>query len=201
MTNSPTVNIAVEGDLDEAVLKKVLASISIEVASVYGRKGKDNLRENVPRYNQAARQGRWIILVDLDDDAECPPPFIALWLPTRNQNLQLRVAVRAVEAWLLADRDEIACFLRVSEQRIPLQPENEANPKITLMNVARRSRSKTIREDIVPSEGSTARQGPAYTSRLIEFTVKHWDPKTAATRSASLKRSLNSLSQWMAGKH
>ncbi len=201
MTNSPTVNIAVEGNLDEVVLKKVLISVGIEVGRSYGKRGKNYLKKNVPGYNQAAQYGRWVILVDLNNEAECPPPFISSWLPTRNQNLQLRVAVKAVEAWLLADRSQIALFLGVSEQIIPMQPESEENPKITLMNVARRSRSKTIREDIVPSEGSTARQGPAYTSRLIEFTTEYWNLKRAATRSESLKRSLNSLSQWMAGKH
>ena len=125
MTNSLGVNIAVEGELDEAVLTKVLTSVGIGVVNVYGKRGKNNLKENVPRYNQAAQHGRWVVLVDLNNDAECPPPFINSWLPARNKNLQLRVAVRAVEAWLLAERDEIARFLAVSKQRIPLYPENE----------------------------------------------------------------------------
>jgi hypothetical protein len=200
MTDRLSVNFAVEGDLDEAVLKKVLASIGIEVASVYGKQGKDNLRINIQRYNQAAHHGRWVILVDLNNDAECPPPFIDSWLPARNQNLQLRIAVRAVETWLLAQRNEIARFLSVPEQRIPMYPENEEKPKTTLINVARHSRSKTIREDIVPSEASTASQGPGYTTRMIEFTMKYWNPERAASNAPSLERSINSLFQWKVGK-
>jgi hypothetical protein len=201
MTNSLSVNIAVEGELDEAVLKKVLTSVGIEVANVYGKRGKNNLRENVPRYNQAAHYGRWVILVDLNNDAECPPPFINSWLPARNQNLQLRVAVRAVEAWLLAERDEMARFLAVAEKRIPLHPENEEKPKTALINVARHSRSRTIRADIVPSEISTASQGPGYTTRLIEFTVKYWNPERASFSATSLKRSINTLLQWKVNKY
>jgi hypothetical protein len=199
MTNSLSVNIAVEGELDEAVLKKVLASVGIGIANVYGKRGKNNLRENVSRFNQAAQYGKWVILVDLNNDAECPPPFINSWLPSRNQNLQLRVAVRAIEAWLLAERDEIARFLAVSKQRIPLYPENEEKPKRVLINIARRSRSKSIRTDIVPIDGSTAVQGPGYTTRLIEFTMKHWNPNRATSNAPSLKRSINSLLQWKMG--
>jgi len=198
MTNRLSVNIAVEGDLDEAVLKKVLTSVGIEVANVYGKRGKHNLKENVTRYNQAAHYGRWVVLVDLNNDAECPPPFIASWLPTRNPNLQLRIAVRAVEAWLLAERDEMARFLAVAEKRIPLLPENEEKPKTTLINVARHSRSRTTRTDIVPKDGSTAIQGPGYTTCLIEFVMKYWNPERAASNAPSLKRSLNTLFQWKA---
>lgn len=198
MSHSLPVNIAVEGDLDEVILKRILANIGIEVERVFGKKGKNNLKENVPRYNQAARFGRWVILVDLNTDAECPPPFVTSWLPARNQNLQLRIAVRAVEAWLLADRNEIARFLRVPVHRIPAQPENEVKPKATLISIARRSKNKRIREDIVPSEGSTARVGPAYVSRLSEFTEKYWNIKRAAYCAPSLKRSIDSLSGWSA---
>jgi len=196
MAGGLMVNIAVEGELDEVVLKKVLTSIDIKVANIYGKGGKDKLKENVYRYNQAPHHGRWVILVDLNNESECPPPFLNSWLPIRNQNLQLRVAVRAVEAWLLADRIEMARFLSVSEKQIPFHPESETNPKRTLINISRHSRSKMIREDIVPKEGSTARQGPAYTTRLIEFTMNYWKPERAAQYAPSLERSVRSLLHW-----
>ena len=118
MSDFQDVSIAVEGELDEAVLKKLLASLGIENSRVYGKKGKDHLRENVPRYNQAAQYGKWVVLVDLNNEAECPPLLSTSWLPTRLRNFQFRIAVRAVEAWLLADRKEIARFLRVSEKNM-----------------------------------------------------------------------------------
>ena len=198
MSRAVVVNIAVEGDLDEVVLTKLLTSVGIEVLHAYGKRGKDHLRKNVQGYNQAARHGRWVILVDLNDDAECPPPFVTSWLPNRNPNLQLRVAVRAVEAWLLAHREEMARFLGVPQPKVPLQPENEFNPKMTLINLARRSRSKTLRQDIVPRPGSASSQGPGYTSRLMEFTMRYWNPQRASNHAPSLKRCLNSLLQWKA---
>ncbi len=201
MTGNLTVDIAVEGDLDEAVLSKVLASVGIELRRVFGKRGKDQLRLNVRRYNKAAQHGAWVVLVDLNNDAECPPPFVASWLPHRNANLQLRVAVRAVEAWLLADQAEIARFLKVPELKVPRHPENEVNPKISLINLARRSRSKRLREDMAPRPDSAARQGPGYTSRLIEFAIRYWNPERAAKRAQSLARSLNSLLQWKAGRN
>jgi hypothetical protein len=200
MADGLSVNIAVEGDLDEAVLKKLLVSIKIEVGNVYGKHGKDALKQNVRRYNQAAQFGRWVILVDLNSDAECAPPFLDSWLPARNQNLQLRVAVRTVEAWLLADRDRMARFLSVPKYRIPLNPEEEEKPKLTMINIARQSRSETIRTDITPTRGSTARQGPGYTTRMIEFAVRYWSPEEAALNAPSLKRSINTLSQWRGEK-
>jgi len=199
MTDTLVVNIAVEGNLDEAVLKKLLASVGIEVAYVYGKRGKDHLRGNIKRYNQAAKHERWVVLVDLNNNAECPPPFIASWLPIRNSNLQLRIAVHAVEAWLLAERKEMARFLSVSEQHLPIHPEDEGKPKTTLINIARRSKSKAIRTDIVPTDGSTAIQGPGYTSCLIEFVMKCWNPQQAAFNAPSLERSINSLLHWKTG--
>jgi hypothetical protein len=190
------VNIAVEGDLDEMVLRKILGFLNIQVENVYGKKGKDNLRLNIGRFNKAAAIGKWVILIDLNQEAGCPPPIVSSWLPYRNSNLQLRVAVRAIESWLLADKSEIARFLKVSIARIPQFPENEINPKVTLINIARHSRSRNIREDIVPKIYSTAGQGPGYTSRLIEFSTLFWDPRRAAQNAPSLEKSLNSLLAW-----
>ena len=200
MSKKAIVNIAVEGDLDEVVLRGVLTSVDITVDNVYGKRGKNYLKENIRRYNQAAQYGDWVILVDLNNDAECPPPFIDSWLARRNPNLQLRIAVRAIESWLLADRKEIARFLRIPIQKVPILPENEANPKQSVINIARISKNKNLREDIVPPAKSTASQGPGYTSRLIEFTMNYWDPRRAALYAPSLKRSINSLSRWRIGE-
>lgn len=196
MTERPTANIAVEGELDQAVLTTLLSRAGIEVQHAYGKRGKDYLRRKIKGYSAAARHGLWVVLVDLNNEADCAPLLVRSWLPQPTATLQLRVAVRAVEAWLLADRDEMARFLRVSVALTPADPEGEMKPKLSLVNIARRSRNRGIREDIAPGHGSSAKQGPAYTSRLIEFTRRHWNPERAARRSASLKRSLVSLSRW-----
>jgi hypothetical protein len=35
------------------------------------------LLERLGGYNNAARFSPWLVLVDLDRDADCPPPFVA----------------------------------------------------------------------------------------------------------------------------
>jgi len=191
------VNIVVEGDLDEAVLKKIMGLLEIEVARVYGKKGKDYSKEKITGYNKAAEHSKWIVLVDLNNKFECAPILIKSYLPKPSFNLQFRVAVREVEAWLLADRESMAQFLKVSLDKIPSYPEEKDDPKMVLINIAQHSRSSSIREDIVPATGSTAKIGRAYNSRLTEFVINHWNPDHAADYAPSLKRALNRLSEWI----
>jgi hypothetical protein len=62
---------------------------------------------------------------------------------------------------------------------------------VALVNLARRSRVRAIRDDIVPH--LSARIGPAYNVRLSEFVVRSWRPRKAARYSESLARCLSSL--------
>jgi hypothetical protein len=107
-----------------------------------------------------------------------------------------RVAVRAVEAWLMADRKHLARFLAVNIARIPQNIEAVDHPKLTMVEIVRHSRRREIREDMVPRAGSGCVVGPAYTARLIEFVMSPkigWRPEVAAERSESLNRCLRCL--------
>lgn len=53
-----------------------------------------------------------------------------------------RIAVREVEAWLLADAEQAAGFLAVPLARIPAEPETLPDPKATLIALAGRSRKE-----------------------------------------------------------
>lgn len=139
----------------------------------YGQKGKDHLWQNVPRYNIAARQVPFVILADLDRE-ECPMALIERWLPGgRHGNLLVRIAVREVESWLLADRKSFADFLGVSEFKLPKDPDAYEDPKRLVVNLARDSRRRDIREDLVPLPGSTSRIGRNYIGRLGYFVDKY----------------------------
>jgi hypothetical protein len=169
---------------------------------VYGRNGKDHLKQRIANDNRAVRLSPWVVLVDLDHDAECAPPLRSAWLPTLSPYMCLRVAVRQVEAWLLADRERLAKFLSVSASNIPHNPEAVEHPKNTVVELARYSRRRDIREDMVPRPGSGRSVGPAYTSRLIEFVIgtsMGWRPEVAAQYSESLNRSLRCLRRIMVG--
>jgi hypothetical protein len=110
--------------------------------------------------------------------------------------------VRAVEAWLLADRERLAHFLGIQLSHVPTNPEAVDDPKRTVIELAERSRRRGIREDMVPRPGSGRTQGPAYTSRMIEFAMDEragWRPDVAGSSSASLCRCLRSIHQLVAG--
>lgn len=187
---------AIEGPIDEAVLRRLVQHVGATLGPVYGKNGKKQLQRQIHGYNQAARFTPWVVLVDLDHDADCAPPLKAAWLPNPAPYLCFRVAVREVEAWLLADRERLARFISVEVSHIPRTPEAVADAKQTLVNLARRSRRRAIREDMVPRPESGRQVGPAYTSRLIEFvedTQNGWRPDVAAAASESLSRCLRCI--------
>jgi hypothetical protein len=97
-----------------------------------------------------------------------------------------------LESWFLAD-DSMADFLRISGALLPRNPDTETNPKRTLVNLARRSRSARLRSDLVPEEESSGIVGKGYTPRMIEFIERHWRPNRAQHRSESLCRALAAI--------
>lgn len=106
----------------------------------------------------------------------------------RHANLLFRIAVREVESWLLADQVNLARFFGIAQSSIPARPDELPDPKQKLIDLARKSRNRRLREDIVPRKGSTAKQGPDYNVRLEEFVNGIWNPRTAAESSPSLHR-------------
>ena len=93
---------------------------------------------------------------------------------TRHSNLIFRVAVREVEAWLLADKVNLAGFLHVPERFFPGAPDEIADPKAALLNLARRSRLSDIKGSLLPKRGSTAHVGPGYNECLGGFVRNRW---------------------------
>jgi len=62
-----------------------------------------------------------------------------------------------------------------------------------MVNLARASRRRDIREDLVPRPEGGRQVGPAYSSRLIEFVSGRWRPEIAARRAESLRRAIACL--------
>ena len=92
------MSVAVEGPIDEAVARRVIEAAGAELGPVYGKNGKDQLLQRLNGYNAAARYAPWLVLVDLDQDADCAPPFRDAQLPTPAVSMCFRVAVHEVEA-------------------------------------------------------------------------------------------------------
>jgi hypothetical protein len=198
VTSPVTISAAVEGILDDAVFRRLMKDLGAIAGTVYGKHGKSFLLEKLHTYNQAAKFNPWVILVDLDHDQDCAPPFKESYLPNPAPLMCFRIAVREIESWLLADRERLANFLGVNIHRIPHNPEELDSPKSAVVDLARHSRRRDVRENMVPRTGSGRKIGPAYTSVLIEFAgdgKKGWRPHVAAKESDSLNRCLHRLAR------
>lgn len=189
------VNIAIEDELSEATLRQIFNHLQrgFWVGFAYRRGGFGYLRKTVRGWNLAAKGRPFVILTDLDQYA-CPQKLIDEWLPVpKHPNLLFRIAVREVESWLLADRNNIARFFGISVQRVPTNVDQLTDAKSVLVDLARKARSGDLRKAIVPKLGSTAKQGPDYNGCLVPFIRDMWDIEAAATNSPSLARTVERL--------
>lgn len=192
------VTVACEGIIDLAVLDRLLAEQDMHIAHSYVT-SKQQLDPKLRGYNAAASHSPWVVLRDLDQDAPCAPPLIARLLPSPSPLMRFRIAVRAVEAWLLADRQGISNALGIARNKIPAEPERLDDPKRELINLARQSRQTAIQQDLVPREGSGRRVGPGYTGFVIAFVQHRWDPVRASERAPSLARLRRRLAELAVG--
>ena len=196
MANSVVITGAVEGTLDEAVLIRLVKHAGATPGPIYGKMGKQALLQRLHGYNQAAQFNPWMVIVDLDADADCAPPFRQENLPQPANNMCFRIAVREIEAWLLADRERIAKWLSIARSLIPPDPDALPDPKNVVVTLARNSRRRAIKEDMVPRPGSGRSVGRAYTSQMIQFVsdqTEGWRPQIGANNSNSLARCLSCL--------
>jgi hypothetical protein len=190
------ISAAVEGDLDEAVVVRLAHHVGVDVGPVYGKRGKEALKARLLGYNRAAQYWSWLVLVDLDQEADCAPPLRQRLLPDPAPRMCFRIAVHAVEAWLLADRERLGRYLAVPPARLAANPETIANPKQFLVQLAARSRSREVKRDMVPTPESGRRVGPGYTGRLVQYVIdtqRGWRPEVAAGLCDSLGRTIRCL--------
>jgi hypothetical protein len=192
----PSVTVAVEGDIDAAVARRILTELGFPLGPIHGRQGKGQLDKGLRGYNNAARYAHWLVIRDLDQDAECAPGLVKRLMPASSAYMCLRVAVRQIEAWLLADRSGIAAWLQVPLEIVPEDPETLRDAKAAVVQLAQRSRNRRLREDVVPAPNTSAKVGPGYTARIIEFATNVWRPRVAAEVCESLAGCLKAVERW-----
>jgi len=188
------LNIAVEGMIDGVAAARLARLAGFDSFLVHGRAGKTRLDGRVRAYNQAARLGPWFVLRDLDHDATCGAELSLRLLPSRERLMCLRVVVREIESWMLADRPGFSEFFRVASSRVPASPDTLEDPKQALLTLVAGCRLRELRHDMLPRHGTVNREGPAYTSRLSEYIERVWSPTRAADASDSLRRAINAIS-------
>jgi hypothetical protein len=193
-----SIALATEDELSEAVGYRLIAEWkgALEVGLPLRRGGNGYLRSRMRNSGEIFRQMPVLIITDLDQ-RPCSSVLRSEWLastPTFG-DLLLRVAVREVESWLMADTDAMRALLgRRATAQLPSNPESIANPKEFLLHLAS-SGPRDVRRDLCPSPGSVARQGLGYNARLCRFVADVWNPERAASRSDSLRRARGRIEQ------
>jgi len=198
MTIAASIVIAVEDELSGAVMEKLISVVGYNnTVRVINARGYGKLKTGMSKFREASRFFPHIVLTDLDR-SPCPLALLANWGATQlPANLLIRVAVREVEAWLLADRRGISNFLNIDVSKVPSNPELEEDPKRTLINLARKSRLRRLSKEIVPSKNSSATIGPLYNYHFINYVNNHWDIIKACQNSQSLNRAFLRISSLM----
>lgn len=195
-----SITTVYEDELSGAVIDRILATYrpDISIQKSVPSYGFGKIKKNLLRYNKTANPSfPYFILTDLDT-AICAPQLIDDWtkhIPL-NPNLLFRVAVREVESWILADRENIAKYLGISVSKIPLDTDSIPDPKQLICNLARKSKKKTVRKGIPPKDQYAA-QGYDYNAILGYFIQNVWNISNAIECSSSLKRTVERLEDWL----
>lgn len=83
-------------------------------------------------------------------------------------------------------------FLGVSDKRISTLPDSVIDPTREILQLARQSRKRVIRQEVV-SAFDTDKAGPGYNLHLCAFVQAAWNPQRALQRSPSLARAVERL--------
>lgn len=190
-----SIDLLVEGLIDEIVARRILVSLNLETGTVFGKRGCAYLRQKAYGISRRALSGQRVLILadEMDVEGECVSQKKARILSPVPAGCCVRLAVREVEAWMLASRGEIAVALGVAAAQIPENPDALIDPKRELVNIARRSRRSQIVRDLVPREGVGAPVGTGYVEFVDRFMNGSWDIDSARSVSSSLDRAVREI--------
>lgn len=192
------VNLAVEDDLSEGMLRRLLSDrpVAYTIGTVFKKAGFGYLKKNCRAFNNLARTTPTILLTDLDQRS-CAPKLISEWMEnSQHRDFLLRVAVREVEAWVLGGEQSLGHYLTLRKPLRLQNPETLADPKQVVLRLCMQSPRRELREDLVREDPEgKLRQGPAYNSKLVEFIKTVWNAEAAAKACPSLSRMINALAE------
>lgn len=191
------VALATEDALSEAIGKRLLmdAGYGFEPSPLLRKNGFGYLRSRMDSWCEMAKRKPILLITDLDT-AACPQALREDWIGSRKpaENLVLRIAVREIEAWLLADHQAFRTLIG-NRGTLPPDPDLLADPKQFLLRLVAKQARREIREDLVANAGAIASQGIGYNSRLCQLVATVWDPARASTRSRSLQKARNRIAE------
>ena len=184
------VALATEDALSEAVGKRLLidAGYQLNPSPLLRRNGSGYLRSKMDSWCEMAKRKPVFLLIDLDRTV-CPAELRAAWIGNRKppENLVMRVAVREIEAWILADHQALKTIVG-SRGSFPVDPDSLPDPKQYFLRLVARQARREIREELVAGAGAIASQGIGYNALLGHLVSTVWSPERAAHRSKSLHK-------------
>lgn len=187
--NGQVVTLAAEGVIDFAILRRLVRDAGMEPGSEYGGRGKQHLDSRLAGYNRAAAFTPWVVVRDLDRDADCAPALARRLLRNPSALMRLRIVVRAAEAWLLADRRSLGEVFRIPQSQLPHDPEAIEDPKLSMLRALSQSSSASVRDAMMRRERDGSYViGPEYNARLGAFAEERWQPTAAQVNAPSLAR-------------
>lgn len=196
--------IATEDRLSETVAVRLIAETGHSVAAKIPKDRRKHagfgyLKSRLPDFVASCQGGlNFLVLTDLDT-RPCPPDLLDDWLgaTTKPDSLLLRIAVREVESWVLADRSRFASWLDVSEDIVPVAPEACLDPKADLLKLASKSRNREKREGLLPKKDAASKVGLEYNDLLCAFVTENWRIEEASQLSPSLERTVRRLREFI----
>lgn len=184
------LHAVVEGHLDGRLLRVLLAQLGHDISSMVVKDaGGSGFWKDAQRFNEAGRHMTVLGLADLEQ-APCPVILLSRLKGGKAAGFKLRLAVRMLESWIMADREAFAGFLGVRTALVSPDPDAESHPKRKIVALARQSKKRMIREALVPND-SGAVVGPEYTPVMAGFVESGWNVLRARTNSPSLSRACN----------
>jgi len=180
--------------LGERMVAEILPDWTLSKPSINTR-GITKLVASLPRYGQQATHVQPVLCI-ADTDGKCPVDLASSWLPMANsQRFLFRLAVSEAESWLLSDRQAAADFFGISVGRVPQQPDHLADPKREVLQLARKSTVRPLRQEVV-SATDINKPGTGYNVHLCKFVAENWRATRAAEQSESLSKALRRLAEF-----
>jgi len=184
-----SIALATEDVLSEEIGLRLIGELSgdVTVTPLLRKGGFGYLKSRMDNWRRLAQQQPVFLLTDLDN-VDCPSLLREEWIGSKPlpENLVMRIAVREIESWILADHKALRQLIG-NKGKLPTEPDKVLDAKECLFALARLA-DRSIREDLLKIEGAIASQGIGYNARLTTWVRSEWDPERAADRSPSLAR-------------
>ncbi|MDM8357930.1 hypothetical protein [Pandoraea communis] len=175
--------------LADALLLHIGLPFEVKQRLVSG--GESKFRQKISAMNNVAKNVMPVLMVADADQAACVVEQRNLWLPENpSKRLAMRLAVKEAEAWILADHVGFSTFANVSRDIFPARPEDENDPKQTLLGIVKRCKRRDLREEMLPIKGATSPVGLGYNIHMNDFVKNYWNAERAAHRAPSLARAI-----------